>query len=289
MEMKKHLLFYVALLSAILLGGVPLQASAALQIQSWTLANGARVLFVENHAIPMLDLSIEFDAGSRRDPDGKAGLAALTNAMLTRGVAANDAAPALSEAQILDGLADVAAQRGGGAGMDRAGITLRMLSSAGERDTSVNLLARMLAQPSFPETLFARDQARTIAELKEALTKPEEIASKALWAAMYGQHPYARHETEASIVAITRDDLQAFHRNHYVANRAVIAMIGDVSRAQADQIARQLTEQLPQGAALPAVPPVVYGGASVLPIRLRNRISCWACRHWCGAILIFLH
>jgi len=262
MEMKKHLLFYVALLSAILLGGVPLQASAALQIQSWTLANGARVLFVENHAIPMLDLSIEFDAGSRRDPDGKAGLAALTNAMLTRGVAANDAAPALSEAQILDGLADVAAQRGGGAGMDRAGITLRMLSSAGERDTSVNLLARMLAQPSFPETLFARDQARTIAELKEALTKPEEIASKALWAAMYGQHPYARHETEASIVAITRDDLQAFHRNHYVANRAVIAMIGDVSRAQADQIARQLTEQLPQGAALPALPPVVYGGAS---------------------------
>jgi zinc protease len=262
MEMKKHLLFYVALLSAILLGGVPLQASAALQIQSWTLANGARVLFVENHAIPMLDLSIEFDAGSRRDPDGKAGLAALTNAMLTRGVAANDAAPALSEAQILDGLADVAAQRGGGAGMDRAGITLRMLSSAGERDTSVNLLARMLAQPSFPDALFARDQARTIAELKEALTKPEEIASKALWAAMYGQHPYARHETEASIVAITRDDLQAFHRNHYVANRAVIAMIGDVSRAQADQIARQLTEQLPQGAALPALPPVVYGGAS---------------------------
>jgi zinc protease len=262
MEMKKHLLFYVALLSAILLGGVPLQASAALQIQSWTLANGARVLFVENHAIPMLDLSIEFDAGSRRDPDGKAGLAALTNAMLTRGVAANDAAPALSEAQILDGLADVAAQRGGGAGMDRAGITLRMLSSAGERDTSVNLLARMLAQPSFPDALFARDQARTIAELKEALTKPEEIASKALWAAMYGLHPYARHETEASIAAITRDDLVAFHRSHYVANRAVIALIGDVSRAQADQIARQLTAQLPQGAALPELPQVVYGGAS---------------------------
>jgi zinc protease len=262
MEMKKHLLLYVALLGAILLGSVPLQASAALQIQSWSLANGARVLFVENHAIPMLDLSIEFDAGSRRDPDGKSGLASLTNAMLTRGVTASDVAPALSEAQILDGLADVAAQRGGGVGMDRAGITLRMLSSAAERDTAISLLARVLAQSSFPAALFARDQARTIAEVKEALTKPEEIASKALWAALYGQHPYARHETEASIAAITRDDLVAFHRSHYVANRAVIALIGDVSRARADQIARQLTAQLPQGPALPPLPPVAYGSAS---------------------------
>jgi zinc protease len=66
----------------------------------------------------------------------------------------------------------------------------------------------------------------------------------------------------ASVDAITRDDLVAFHANHYVANRAVVAMIGDASRADADKIARQLTERLPQGAPLPELPPVVIGTAS---------------------------
>jgi len=249
--MKKYVL-----LCAVVLGGFAVQAQAALQIQSWSLPNGARVLFVENHAIPMLDLSVEFDAGARRDPDGKSGLASLTNAQLTRGVAASGDAPALSEAQILDGLADVAAQRGGGASMDRAGVTLRMLSSAAERDAAIGLLARTLARPSFPEALFARDKARTIADVRESQTKAEDIAAKAFWAALYGTHPYARQESEDSVAAITRDDLVAFHRAHYVANRAVVAMIGDLTRAQADQIAQRLTQQLPQGAPLPALPEV---------------------------------
>jgi len=249
--MKKYLL-----LCALVLGGFAVQAQAALQIQSWSLPNGARVLFVENHAIPLLDLSVEFDAGARRDPDGKSGLASLTNAMLTRGVAASGDAPALTEAQILDGLADVAAQRGGGASMDRAGVTLRMLSSAPERDAAIGLLARTLAQPSFPEAPLARDKARTVADVRESLTKAEDIAARAFWAALYGAHPYARQESEGSVGAITRDDLVAFHRAHYVANRAVVAMIGDVSRAQADQIAQRLTQQLPQGLPLPALPEV---------------------------------
>ena len=249
--MKKYLL-----LCALVLGGFAVQAQAALQIQSWSLPNGARVLFVENHAIPMLDLSVEFDAGARRDPDGKSGLASLTNAMLTRGVVASGDAPALTEAQILDGLADVAAQRGGGASMDRAGVTLRMLSSAPERDAAIGLLARTLAQPSFPEAPLARDKARTVADVRESLTKAEDIAARAFWAALYGAHPYARQESEGSVGAITRDDLVAFHRAHYVANRAVVAMIGDVTRAQADQIAQRLTQQLPQGLPLPALPEV---------------------------------
>lgn len=238
-------------------------AHAALQIQTWALANGARVFFVENHTIPMLDISVEFDAGSRRDPEGKAGTAALTNAMLARGLAETrqpDGAtePALSEAQLSDAFADTAAKRGGGAGSERAGATLRTLSSEAERDRAVLLLARLLAQPSFPENFFARDKARTISAIKEDLTKPEAIADKAFWRVLYGTHPYGRTETVESIEAVTREDLIAFHRTHYVANRAVIAMIGDVSRTQADTIAQQLTIRLPQGAALaalPAVPP----------------------------------
>ncbi len=250
--MMKRFLFVLALS---LVAIAPAQAS--LRIQSWMLANGARVLFVENHSIPILDVSVEFDAGSRRDPEGKAGMADLTNAMLARGLHQAETPlrePAMTEAQISDAFADIAAQRGGGAGIDRAGSTLRTLSSRAERDAAVTLLARILAHPSFPEDFLTRDKARTIASIREDETKPESIASKAFWRVLYGEHPYARQETVASVEAITRDDLVSFHRTHYVANRAIIAMIGDITRAEADVVAQQLTMRLPQGAALPAVP-----------------------------------
>lgn len=236
-------------------------AHAALRIQTWTLDNGARVYFVENHSIPILDMSVEFDAGSRRDPPGKAGTASLTNAMLARGLREarlpdGTVEPAISEAQISDEFADLAAQRGGGAGGDRAGAALRTLSSREERDKAVALLARILAQPSFPENFLVRDKARMIATIKENLTKPESIANKAFWHAAYDPHPYGAEETVESVGTITREDLMAFHARHYVANRAVVAMIGDVTRDQADAIARQLTMRLPQGEPLPELPPV---------------------------------
>ena len=97
---------------------------AALKIQHWVLDNGARVYFVENHTIPMLDVNLDFDAGSRRDPANRAGLASLTNGMLARGIAKatlpdGSVEPAMSEASISDAIADVAAQRSGGVSADR--------------------------------------------------------------------------------------------------------------------------------------------------------------------------
>lgn len=251
--MKRFLFVFVLALT----GFSP--AHASLQIQTWTLSNGARVLFVENHSIPIMDVSVEFDAGSRRDPLGKAGTAALTNAMLARGVresATPAAEPAMTEAEISDAFADTAAQRGGGAGGDRAGATLRTLSSRNERDAAVSLLARVLAYPSFPENFLARDKARMISAIREDETKPESIASKAFWRLLYGSHPYSQQETVASVESISREDLVTFHGTHYVANRAVIAMIGDITRAEADAIAQQLTSRLPQGVPLPVLPRV---------------------------------
>ena len=236
-------------------------AHAALNIQHWVLENGARVYFVENHSIPMLDVNLDFDAGSRRDPADKAGLASLTNGMLARGIAQVKLAdgstePALSEADISDAIADIAAQRSGGVSADRSSMSVRTLSSAAERDQSIRLLARLLAHPSFPQDLFERDKARTIASIRESLTRPESIASKTFWRLNYGRHPYGAEATVESVQTATRDDLLRFHREHYVANRAVVAMIGDITRAQADAIARELTRRLPQGAALPEMPPV---------------------------------
>jgi zinc protease len=251
---KKILIFLIVLTCS--------SAHAALKIQSWALANGARVLFVENHSIPIVDVSVEFDAGTRRDPQGKEGLAELTNSTLARGIReakipnTSQVEPAMTEAQISDAFADTAALPGGGASIDRAGMSLRTLSSQKERSASLNLLARLLAQPSFPLDILTRDKARTIASIKESLTQPESIASKAFWKTLYGPHPYGRVATVESVSTITRDDLVTFHHTYYVANRAVIAMIGDLTHSEAEAIAQQLTARLPQGEAFPTIPPV---------------------------------
>ena len=252
--MIKHLLIVCVLLTT----GT---AQAALKIQHWTLENGARVYFVENHTIPMLDLNVEFDAGAKRDPAGKSGTAALTNTMLARGLAEAKLAngtlePAMSEAQISDAFADVAAQRGSGPGTDRAGMSLRTLSSKAERDQAILLVARLLAQPSMPADFFQRDKARLLSAIREALTKPESIAEKAFWRLAYGTHPYVFDATVESVDAITRDDLLAFHARHYLANHAVVSLIGDISKDEADALARQLTTRLPQGKPLPALPAI---------------------------------
>ena len=227
-----------------------LPAWAGLPIQSWTAKTGARVLFVESRSIPMLDIAVDFDAGGKRAPAGKAGLAGLTNGMLALG------SGGLNENQIAERFADVGAQRGARADFDRAGVTLRTLSSKAERDAAIALLASIAQTPAFPDEALNREKARAIAGLKEAETKPEAIANKAFFQAMYGSHPYGANATVESVSGITRGDIEGFYRANYAAARAVVSMIGDISRAEAEAIAEQLTANLPQGttpAALPAI------------------------------------
>lgn len=246
----------LALTLSVLLAAWAAPAAAGLPIEHWSTASGARVYFVRAPSIPMLDLSLTFDAGGRFDPPQRVGLASLTNSMLAKGL------PGMDEAAIAAAFAAVGAQRAGGAGDDRAAVTLRTLSSADELETAVALIERVVSEPTFPERVFAREKERVSQSLREAQTKPDVIARRAFGASLYPGHPYGWYATPETIAAISRDDLVAFYRANYAASRAVVAMIGDVSRAQAEAIATRLTARLPAGAPPPAVPEVaaVKGG-----------------------------
>ncbi|MDP4027512.1 MAG: pitrilysin family protein [Gallionella sp.] len=227
-------------------------AFAAPNIQHWQSASGAKVLFVENHDIPMLDVSVGIPAGSSFDAADKSGVASLTHHLLDLG------AEGLNEDDISRGMADIGAQFGGGFDQDRASLSLRTLSSQAERDKALYIMARVLQKPLFPEAILAREKARLIAALKEAETKPESIADKAFHKAVFGAHPYALPVSGeiASVEKISVQDLRAFYAAHYRAGAAVVALMGDISRAQAEAIAEQLTAQLPSGAAPAALPEV---------------------------------
>jgi zinc protease len=238
------------LLATLLAAWMPL-AHAVLPIEHWTTSRGARVYFVRADAIPMLDVNLDFDAGARHDPPGRSGLASMTTAMLARGIEGMD------EATLAERFAELGASRGGGAGDDRAGVSVRTLASERERDAAIGLLARIAATPTFPAALLERERERTVQGLREALVRPEAIVQRTFSALAYPTHPYGRSPTPESIAAIGRDDLVAFHRQRFGADRAVVSMIGAITRAQAESIAERLTRDLPRGEAPPPLPAVV--------------------------------
>ncbi len=229
---------------------LPVSAHAALAIQHWQTAQGAQVYFVESHELPMIDLSVDFPAGSARDPQGKAGLAQLTHVLLDLG------AGGLSESDIAYGMADVGAQLSGSLDRDRAGVTLRSLSSADEKNRALDVFVRVLQQPDFPDEVVKREKQRLIAAIREAEADPGDVAGKAFYRALYGTHPYAHDEAgdPAAIAQMTRSDLQAFYRTHYSAPNAVISLMGDLTRPEAEAIAGRLSAGLSQAALVPALP-----------------------------------
>jgi zinc protease len=228
-------------------------ALATPHILHWKSPSGARVYFVENHDLPMLDLTVTFAAGSGFDVAEKSGLAGLTHRMLDLG------AKGLSEDDIARNLADIGAQFGKNFDADRAGISLRTLSSTAERVQALDILARVLQHPLFQEDVLAREKTRLIAGLKEDETKPEKIAEKAFSKAVFGTHPYGLPSSGevTTVENIQRADIEAFYRTHYFAKTAVVAIMGDVTRAEAEAIAQNLTAQLPQGVEVAQIAPVV--------------------------------
>jgi zinc protease len=237
---------------------------AAIPVQHWTQASGAQVYLVESPAIAMVDVQIDFDAGSRRDPPSQAGLASMMGSMLNKGVLAKGDAPALDENALSEAWADLGAQFSAGASADRMGFSLRSLTEPALLDKAVALAAREMAEPAFPEAVWQRERQRAQASLKESYTRPGNVAGRAYAQAVYGTHPYGYQVTEASLERISVADMRALHAAGVVACRARISMVGAVTRAQADAMAAQLLSRLPQVpcAGLPPLPVV----AEVAPL-----------------------
>ncbi len=230
-----------------------------LEIQTWNTAQGAKVLFVEAHELPMFDLRLTFAAGSSQDGNVP-GLATLTNAMLNEGVPGKDVGA------IAAGFEGLGAEFGNGAYRDMAVASLRSLSAQEQREPALALFAEVLGKPTFPADSLARIKNQLLAGFEFQKQNPGKLASLELFERLYGKHPYAHPSdgTAQSIPAISRQQLQAFHTRAYTAGNAVIALVGDLSRAEAEAIANQVSAALPKGPALAniAQPQTPKAGAS---------------------------
>jgi zinc protease len=211
-----------------------------LNVQTWNTAEGAKVLFVEARELPMFDMRLIFAAGSSQDGDVP-GLALLTNAMLNEGVAGKDVGA------IAQGFEGLGADFGNGAFKDMALASLRSLSAADKREPALKLFSEVIGKPTFPDDSIARIKNQMLAGFEYQKQNPGKLASLELMDRLYGDHPYAHSSdgTAKSVPAITLAQLKAFHQKAYAAGNVVIALVGDLSRTEAQAIAAQVSSALP--------------------------------------------
>jgi len=226
-------------------------AQAVPDIRHWETTNGARVYFVPAPELPMVDVRILFDAGSVRDRD-KGGLALLTNALLAEGAGELDADA------ITERFDDLGASFGNSSRRESTTVSLRSLSEERVLVEALETVKTIVQRPRFRAEDLARERNRLLVSIRADQASPGSIADKAFYEALYGEHPYAAQPegSEATVIAITPEDLRRFHRRYYVARNAQVAIVGAVSRERAAEIAERLVGGLPAGERAPALPPV---------------------------------
>lgn len=226
-------------------------AWSAAKIENWQTPQGSRIYYVRTAGLPMVDVRVVFDAGSARD-DAQFGVAALTSALLDSG-AGDWSADAIAQR-----FESVGAQYSAGVSEDMAWLAVRTLTEKALFDKALATFETVLGKPAFNEADFQREKARTLAGLKHREESPGELAGIAFNKALYNDHPYAHPETGVveTVAGFSADHLKNFYQKYYVAANAMVVIVGDVSREQAEQTANQLLSKLPVGdkpAEIPAV------------------------------------
>jgi len=229
-------------------------AQAGVDIQRWTTGNGTEVLLVEQHDNPIVDMQVNFKgAGSVFNPEGKSEVAEFTAALLT------DGTEKLDEEAFNAAADDIAAQIDSSSGQESSAAVLRSLSRPETLKKAAGLLNQSLTYPRFDPAVFDRRQKEAVTTLQQQETTPDFTAGRALTKLAYPDHPYGSgaNVTAESIRKVNLDDIRAFHRSRYGKDNAIVAIVGDINRKQADRLVKNVLNGLPErSSAAKNVPPV---------------------------------
>lgn len=218
------------------------------------LSNGLVVLVTENPVADIISARIFLRAGSRYETPEQAGLFSLLMSLLTKGT------DRLSSLEIADAVESIGASLGSDASADYSLVSLKTVSA--DFPTVLKLAGEVLRHPSFPEAEVNLERRLTLQQIRSMQEQPFTVAFNHLRQAMYQQHPYALPGigTEASVVALHRDQLAEAHQRYFRPDNMVVSIVGRISPARAIDLVEQifgdwpaLAEPLPKFD-FPAVP-----------------------------------
>ena len=226
-----------------------------LNVPKWTktqLSNGATLIVSERHTLPLIAFNITFVGGANQfEPAGKHGVAAMTSAMLSEGTKTKTG-DELSEALQLLGT-----NINGNVGAEEGAVGF--VSTTRNFEPSLAILADMMLNSTFPAPALERLRARTLVNLTQAKDQPTIVSGQVFARVLYGaNHPYGQRANEASVKAITRDDIVAFQKAYYQPGRAIITVVGDTTLAKAKAVIEKALADWAKGGKKPAFdyPPV---------------------------------
>jgi len=194
------------------------------------LANGLKLMIVEQHELPLADFVLLAGSGSTADPAGKTGVANLTAAMLREGTTTRKS---------LD-IADQAAFLGVNLFSNSSweSSTLSLHTPTAQLDSALALFADVALHPSFPENEFERLRKTRLTQLLQLRDQGPAIANLAFPAIVYGNvHPYGLPAigTEASVKSLSTADLQSYYQSNFKPNSSTLVIVGDVKPDQIEQ------------------------------------------------------
>ena len=200
------------------------------------LDNGLKVVFARRDAVPVVNISLQFDAGSAADSLGTLGGASFAMAMLDEGTATRDALEIAAEAESLGAYIST------GSNLDTSTASLSALKS--KLEESLDLFSEVVREPSFPEDEIARLRKRWIANIQQEQNEPVQLALRVLPPIMYGEGhaygiPFTGSGTEASINALGRDDLTQWHQTWIRPSNGTLFVVGDTTLAEIQPLLNQ--------------------------------------------------
>jgi zinc protease len=199
------------------------------KLQRATLSNGLKVILVERRELPLVQMSLQFDAaGFASDPVEKQGLASFSMNMLDEGAGELDAV------QLGDKLEALGANLQVGASLDNANIYLSSLTENVE--PSLAVLSDVLLRAKLDPKELERVRAQWLAGIKQEKARPDSLARRVLSPVLYGAgHPYAAPPfgtgNEKSIAALTREELDGWLKAHLRPDAATLMVVGDATLA----------------------------------------------------------
>jgi predicted Zn-dependent peptidase len=190
------------------------------------LSNGIRLLVVENHRIPEITLRITIPTGDLRNPPGLQGLADATAALIRMGTKTR------SSKDIAEALAELGASINFGSGQDSGSIFLNAMTE--NFDASLDLLADILLNPTFPQDEFDKWKTRQRAQIEQNRSQPGFLALERISKVLYPDdaRQYVRPTVE-SLAKMTRDDVVQHYRSFYVPSGQWAGIAGDINAKDA--------------------------------------------------------
>jgi zinc protease len=210
------------------------------------LSNGLKIVVIEQHELPLVDVLLQIRSGGESDPAGKMGTAALVAAMLTEGTTTRTAL------QIADQAAYLGVELNATSGWEQSTVSLH--TPIAQMDSALALFADIALHPSFPMSDLERVRKVRLTALQQVRDRAPTIADRAFAAAVFGEkHPYGRPlaGTEGSMASISRDEVQRFYATYFRPNNATLLVVGDVRPDDVERRAREIFGGWARGAVSP--------------------------------------